>query len=126
MKQLASLSIITGFLLGGCTLLPPALTNANDTIEQAVNAEQQKQTDKTAARVKCQQLCQDTLLADGVNFDVGPCLSNSIAPDWVCDVAHSPRQAVDDDPANQCASFRSGQVGHFVEVDGNCNVIQAR
>ena len=126
MKQLILLSIGVGVLLGGCALPSQPLTNASKTIEQTVNAEQQKQADKTQALVKCQQLCQDTLSSDGVDFEVGPCLSNEIAPDWVCDVAHEPRQAVDNEAANQCEAFRAGRASHFVEVDGNCNVVQAR
>jgi hypothetical protein len=60
----------------------------------------------------------------------GPCLSDNNAKwtiqDWVCDVAHSPRQSeIDDKPENQCQAFRSGQSHHFVEVDTSCNLIRA-
>ena len=48
--------------------------------------------------------------AQGVDMTNGPCLG-FVAPDWVADVAHDPRQAVDDDPANQCAAYRSGEAG---------------
>jgi len=126
MKKRALLSIAVGLLLAGCASPIKPLTSASQTIEQTVNAEQQKQADKTQALVKCQQLCQDTLSSDGVDFEVGPCLSNEIAPDWVCDVVHEPRQAVDNLTANQCEAFRQGRANHFVEVDGNCNVVQAR
>lgn len=59
----------------------------------------------------------------GGDLSNGPCLSNEIAPDWVCDVAHSPRAAADDNPANQCPEY-GASANHFVEVDKNCNVIQ--
>lgn len=58
----------------------------------------------------------------------GPCLGNPIPeyPDWVCDVAHSPRQtSVDDLTKNQCSAYREGRVAHFVEVDTNCNLLRA-
>ena len=126
MEKRTLLLIAVGLLLAGCASPLTPLTNASKTIEQTVNSEQQKQADKTQALVKCQQLCQDTLSSDGVDFDAGPCLSNEIAPDWVCDVAHEPRQAVDNDPANQCSAFRQGTASHFVEVDGNCNVITSQ
>ena len=54
--------------------------------------------------------------AAGVDFERGPCLG-VIKPGWVADVAHDPRTDVDDDPANQCAAFRSGDADHFVELD---------
>ena len=62
--------------------------------------------------------------ANGVDMSNGPCLG-TVAPDWVADVAHDPRQAVDDDPANQCAAYRSGEAHHFVEFDPDGNVIRS-
>ena len=59
----------------------------------------------------------------------GPCLSDNNSEwniaDWVCDVAHSPRQDVDNLPENQCQAFRNSQAHHFVEVDSSCNFIRA-
>jgi hypothetical protein len=65
--------------------------------------------------------CQKQL-ETGADLSKGPCLSNEIAPDWVCDVAHNPRQAVDDEPANQCPAYWD-TAHHFVEVDPQCNFI---
>lgn len=62
---------------------------------------------------------------EGADFSRGPCLSEEIVPDWCVDVAHNPRQRVDDDPANQCRSYREGRVHHFVELDPDGNVIRA-
>ncbi|OGD85191.1 hypothetical protein A2696_01705 [Candidatus Curtissbacteria bacterium RIFCSPHIGHO2_01_FULL_41_13] len=59
-----------------------------------------------------------------IDFSNGPCLGE-IAPDWVADIAHNPRQAVDDKPENQCADFREGRAHHFVELDPNGNLITA-
>jgi hypothetical protein len=54
--------------------------------------------------------------ARGLDMSRGPCLG-VIASGWVADVAHDPRQPVDDLPRNQCAAFRNGQAEHFVELD---------
>lgn len=74
---------------------------------------------------KCITLCQEALAA-GKNLAPGPCLSGgmSFEPDWVCDVAHYPRQPIDDLPENQCADFKSGTANHFVEVDEKCKLIK--
>ncbi len=71
----------------------------------------------------CENLCKNY---EGDLSD-GPCLSNNLIgdSDWVCDVAHSPRQDVDNLPENQCETYRNGTATHFVEVDENCNLIRA-
>ncbi len=64
--------------------------------------------------------------AQGLDMTAGPCLAEEIIPDWCVDVAHSQRQAIDNMPANQCDSWLSGRVHHFVELDPEGNVIRAR
>jgi hypothetical protein len=54
--------------------------------------------------------------ARGVDMSPGPCLG-VIKEGWVADVAHDPRQDVDDEPENQCEAYRSGEVDHFIELD---------
>ncbi|MDN5358343.1 MAG: hypothetical protein PWP76_186 [Candidatus Diapherotrites archaeon] len=75
--------------------------------------------------------CRTLCMRAKAEYDLsnGPCLSDIYpdkwnVPDWVCDVAHSPRQPVDNLPENQCSAFRAGMAHHFVEVDENCNVIR--
>ena len=65
--------------------------------------------------------------ANGQDLSAGPCISESLPglPDWVADVAHDPRQPVDDDPANQCRRYRSGQAHHFVELNLDGQLIRA-
>lgn len=63
--------------------------------------------------------------AEGIDFSSGPCLTNNLLPDWVLDIAHDPREAVDDLPENQCSAFREGDAYHFVELDPDGNVIRA-
>jgi len=75
------------------------------------------------ARNKCIELCQSKI-QQGINLAPGPCLSNQIVSDWVCDVAHEPRQDVDNDAANQCPQY-GRTASHFVEVDPECNFIRS-
>ncbi len=63
--------------------------------------------------------------AQGVDMSAGPCLAEEIIPDWCVDIAHSPRQPIDDLPENRCQSYRSGRVHHFVELDPDGNLIRA-
>jgi hypothetical protein len=64
----------------------------------------------------------------GRDLSTGPCISESLPtlPDWVADIAHDPRQPVDDVPANQCARYRSGQAHHFVELAPDGKLIRAQ
>ena len=59
-----------------------------------------------------------------MDFAAGPCLGVVVAG-WVADVAHDPREAVDDRPENQCEAYRSGEADHFVELDPAGQVIRA-
>ena len=59
----------------------------------------------------------------GVDFSNGPCLGLA-APDWVADIAHNPRQPVDDLPENQCEDFRKGSASHFIELDPEGQLIR--
>ena len=58
----------------------------------------------------------------------GPCLLDPMPnyPEWVCDVAHSPRQDVDNLPQNQCQAYRNGSAMHFVEITPDCILIRAQ
>ena len=62
----------------------------------------------------------------GIDFSSGPCLSNALLPGWVLDIAHSPRIKIDDLPQNQCPAFIEGRAQHFVELDPEGNLIQAK
>jgi hypothetical protein len=73
-------------------------------------------------RDACVVLCEQRL-SEGMDLSDGPCLSNSIAEDWVCDVAHSPRKQVDNDPENQCSEYGKG-AKHFVEVSPKCKYLR--
>lgn len=60
---------------------------------------------------------------EGLDMKNGPCLGK-IAEDWVLDIAHNPRQPVDDKAENQCAEYRQGQAHHFIELDPDGKLIQ--
>jgi hypothetical protein len=64
----------------------------------------------------------------GRDLSTGPCISESLPllPDWVADIAHDPRQPVDDEPANQCQRYRSGEAHHFVELNTDGQLIRAQ
>jgi hypothetical protein len=89
-------------------------------------AQEQPPAKEAAPAELCIAACQKAL-AEGKSLESGPCLLDPIAeaPSWVCDVAHSPREAVDNEQANQCASFRRGEAKHFVEVAPSCQFIRA-
>jgi hypothetical protein len=74
---------------------------------------------------ECVNLCKAEL-EKGTDLSKGPCLSNALAEDteWVCDVAHEPRELVDNDAENQCSAYREGTAKHFVEVSPTCELIR--
>ena len=80
--------------------------------------------------IPVQQIVVDGCIKSCLSYDEdksdGPCLSNNIYPDWVCDVAHDPREVVDDIPENQCEKFQTGEAHHFVEVTPGCEFIRAQ
>ena len=105
-------------------------TNKSSFINEAVEATTgigaikiKEKTDRDLAIVKAQELWRAKFIA-GEDLSNGPCLSNEVIPDWVADIAHDPRQAVDDLPENQCSAHREGQAHHFVELDEQGNVIR--
>jgi hypothetical protein len=69
-------------------------------------------------------LAYEEAAARGRDFADGPCLG-VVLENWVADVAHDPRQEVDDLPENQCEAYRSGEADHFVELDPEGELIRA-
>jgi hypothetical protein len=63
----------------------------------------------------------------GRDLSSGPCISETLVGlrDWVADIAHDPRQPVDDESANQCERYRSGEAHHFVELNIDGQLIRA-
>jgi hypothetical protein len=66
-------------------------------------------------------------VAQGEKLDSGPCIAENLPdlPDWVADVAHDPRQDIDDQSENQCRRYREGEASHFVELTPDGELIKA-
>ena len=73
------------------------------------------------------QEAYDQARTSGTNLADGPCIAESLTglSDWVADIAHDPREDVDDDPANQCRRYRDGEASHFVELTPEGELIRA-
>jgi hypothetical protein len=73
------------------------------------------------------QVAFEQVQGTGRDLSAGPCISESLPelPDWVADVAHDPRESIDDEPANQCQRYRSDQAHHFVELTPDGQLIRA-
>lgn len=101
-------------------------------------------TTGSSVEIKVIELCVKTCegeLAKGANLTDGPCLLNPMPtyPDWVCDVAHSPRVPADSMCGNMCSSYKeynsfpfycnttssTRTAGHFVEVNPDCSFARA-
>jgi hypothetical protein len=69
----------------------------------------------------------DEAKASGADLEVGPCIAEELPglPDWVADVAHDPREDVDDEAQNQCQRYRDGEASHFVELTPDGDLIRA-
>ncbi|MFH1598611.1 MAG: hypothetical protein ABIB97_06155 [Patescibacteria group bacterium] len=80
-------------------------------------------TKRDRAITSCQIECRRRKEIE--DYGSGPCLNNSVQPDWACDIAHDPRQVLDNYPENLCSAYQNGTVNHFIELDPNCNLLQA-
>lgn len=119
-KLLLTLSLITILIfLTGCSVFPLTRETPGKIVNQA-----QTFVDKETAIKEAQVLFQQKKI-DGEDMSKGPCLSNEIVTDWVADVAHNPRESIDDDPKNQCSAYLEGKAHHFVELDPDGRLIRA-
>lgn len=82
--------------------------------------------DERTQAVSMAQAAYATAKEHGTDFTNGPCIAEQLEklPDWSVDVAHNPRQPVDNQSANQCQAYRQGKTHHFVELDPNGNLIR--
>jgi hypothetical protein len=116
MKLLILLILI--IFICGCTFFQPIEENEVLQTETVISA--------------CEDLCR-AALDSGQYLESGPCLSDAKSDwepnwdfsNWVCDIAHYPRQAVDNLQENQCQTFKEGKAQHFVELYPNCTLIRA-
>ncbi len=96
-----------------------------DTLTGIDKVQTGQRAEKDLAVAQCQTLWQQKFSV-GEDLSSGPCLADVITTDWSCDVAHSPRTAVDDQSANQCAAYKRGETHHFVELDTSGKLINAQ
>ncbi|MGB9708371.1 MAG: hypothetical protein ACPLXC_03565 [Candidatus Pacearchaeota archaeon] len=74
---------------------------------------------------ECEAACQEAL-QQGQNLSNGPCLLDPIRDtEWVCDIAHEPREIIDNLRENQCNSWHNGTAKHFIELTPECKFIKA-
>lgn len=119
---LTTFIFITG-IFAGCGRTVSEVTDVA-TGSKFVNAK--KQSDVEIAKVNAKKAYENyVMLHPDDDLANGPCVAEELMPDWVADIAHSPRQAVDNLAENQCQSFRNGTAHHFVELDPGGNVIRA-
>ena len=99
--------------------------SVSEIVSGSADIQIKKKAEKDLAIAKAQELWRAALYS-GEDLSDGPCLSNGVVSDWVADIAHSPRQDVDDLPENQCSSYLDGTAHHFVELDLEGNLIRAQ
>lgn len=130
------LSLVVIILAAALVLLGASCNKETDEVKEDVNTVADKvtgisdiqlknQAEEDLAIVKAQELC-NVKLAEGEDLSNGPCISEDLMSGWVADIAHDPRQEVDDDPANQCQNYGEGKASHFVELDLNCKLIKLK
>lgn len=85
-------------------------------------------TDENKAKFTCELLCKGAL-QQGRDLSEGPCLSTEIGDtweltDWVCDIAHDPREPEDYLEENQCPEYGETAT-HLVEFTPDCRFIRS-
>jgi hypothetical protein len=99
--------------------------SVSEIVSGSADIQIKKKAEKDLAIAKAHELWR-VAFYNGEDLSNGPCLSNEVVPDWVADIAHNPRQEVDDLPANQCSAYLDGTAHHFVELDPEGNLIRAQ
>ena len=119
--KITLLLIAMSFVIVGCEVERPKppldLSKINWGMEYSIAFEKAKEIYQQAVDQK-------------LNLSNGPCLSNDLHGNenypetvWVLDIAHNPRQEVDDLPENQCSAYGDGQAMNFIELDEEGNLI---
>ena len=116
--------IIFSWLLTGCQLKKDTANTLNALIGLPAIEQGRQAIDKLMVSQAQDIFKQQQAIGD--DFSQGPCLSENLASGWVADIAHNPRQPVDDQPENQCQKYRNGEAQHFVELDTDGNLIRVQ
>ena len=73
---------------------------------------------------ECKNACKEAI-ANGIDLSNGPCLLDPMSnSSWVCDIAHKPREAIDNLKENQCKAWHNKTATHFIELTPNCELIR--
>ena len=117
MSPIPAAPLFIAAVLASTTL---ALTGCGGGGSQVSQSDREKAVDEAQVAFRQVQATRQDLSA-------GPCVSESLPglADWVADIAHDPRQSVDDQPANQCQRYRPGEAHHFVELAPDGQLIRA-
>ncbi len=105
---------MAGFIIGGVVAVLPRGAADSGVLDPRYLSSAQSQLVAYKSKIK-------------MDYSTGPCLGAlPIDDNWVIDIAHNPRQPVDDEPTNQCAAYNVGKAKHFIELDETGNLIQYR
>ena len=103
----------------------PVLSAALVVLFTTAVAAQLPMGEEKQALIEQAQALHREALDRGVDLGPGPCLG-IVGGDWAVDVVHVPRSSADERPGNQCEAYRSGQVGHFIELDARGELVRMR
>jgi len=134
-KKVVIILITIGLIAGTVVLVRSYINKTEDENSNTFTATEvvtgvaavkiKQSADKDLAIAKAKELWRKKFYAEE-DLSNGPCLSNEVVSGWVADIAHNPRQAVDDLVVNQCSAYVDGTVSHYVELDPNGNLITAQ
>ena len=121
------LSVVGLVVLYVISMLFIAEPTTSDGARETKSSEQESQVNGSdQMAIAAAKLVYDHAKASGLDLTTGPCLSESAETGWVVDIAHLPREPIDDLPENQCAAYISGKIKHFVELDADGAVIRLK
>ena len=114
-----------GLVLVIVAVLAVVLASRSNERTQAVgNQAASKFEQERQAAIEAAKTAYAKAKTEGKDLNDGPCLG-VVAPNWVADVAHEPRQQVDNLRENQCEQFINREVEHFVELSPQGVIIRA-
>jgi outer membrane murein-binding lipoprotein Lpp len=111
--------LVAGVILSGCN----DIQDSGEVSDGANTSASTSQTEKEQEAVRLAVKAYTKLKTEGADLSNGPCISDDLMDDWVADVAHYPREDVDNLPENQCPSYGK-TASHFVELDEYGEVIR--
>ena len=115
--------LTVSLMLGGCGVNLSQYNNV-----KSIPPDLSKKTEEELIKEKAISLAKeeyDRQKNEKVDFSKGPCLTNNLMDDWVADIAHTPREIIDNNSENQCKAYRNGEAHHFVELDPQGVLIRA-